>query len=75
LSWELPSLRGNGLGYLVADRRRVSTDPGRGSFFYVPGSQKHALRPPATMHKFGEVPLGRTYDSGNIVVFDLRNRP
>jgi hypothetical protein len=75
LNWELPSLRGNGLGYLVADRRKVSTDPGRGSFFYVPGSPKHALRPLATMHKFGEVPLGRTYDSGNIVVFDLRDRP
>lgn len=75
LNWELPSLRGNGLGYLVADRRKVSTDPGRGSFFYVPGSPKNALRQPATMHKFGEVPLGRTYDSGNIVVYDLRDRP
>jgi hypothetical protein len=75
LNWELPSLRGNGVGYLVADRRRVSTDPGRGSFFDVPGSAKNALRSPATMHKFSEVPLGRTYDSGDIVVYNLRDRP
>jgi len=74
-SWELPSLRGNGLDYIVADRRRVATDPGRGSFFYVPGSEPDALLPLAAMHKFGERPLGRTYDSGNIVVFDLRDRP
>lgn len=74
-NWELPSLRSYGLGYIVADRRKVATDPGRGSFFYVPGSEEDALLPLAAMHKFGEVPLGRTYDSGNIVVFDLRSRP
>jgi hypothetical protein len=75
LNWELPSLRGNGVGYLVADRRKVSTDPGRGSFFYVPDPAQNGLRLPATMHKFGEVPLGRTYDSGNLVVYNLRDRP
>lgn len=74
-NWELPSLRGNGLGYVVADRRRVATDPGRGSFFYVPGSEGDALLPLAAMHKFSEAPLGRTYDSGNIVVYDLGDRP
>ncbi|HVD39157.1 MAG TPA: hypothetical protein VNC15_10025 [Solirubrobacterales bacterium] len=74
-NWELPSLRGNGLDYVVADRRRVATDPGRGSFFYVPDPEGDALLPLAAMHKFGERPLGRTYDSGNIVVFDLRDRP
>lgn len=74
-NWELPSLRGNGLGYVVADRRRVATDPGRGSFFYVPGSEGDALLPRAAMRKFGERRLGRIYDSGNIVVFDLRDRP
>ncbi len=74
-NWELPSLRGNGLGYIVADRRKVATDPGRGSFFYVPGSEGDALLPRAAMRKFGERRLGRTYDSGNIVVFDLRDRP
>lgn len=74
-NWELPSLRGNGLGYVVADRRKVATDPGRGSFFYVPGSEGDALLPLAALHKFSEVPLGRTYDSGNIVVYDLGGRP
>jgi len=74
-NWELPSLRGNGLGYLVADRRKAATDPGRGSYFFVPGSEENALLPLAAMHKFGERRLGRVYDSGNIVVFNLRNRP
>jgi hypothetical protein len=73
--WELPSLRGNGLGYIVADRRKVAIDPGRGTFFFVPGSEGDALLPLAAMHKFGERRLGRTYDSGNIVVYNLRNRP
>jgi hypothetical protein len=74
-NWELPSLRGNGLGYIVANRRKVATDPGRGSFFLVPGSEEDALLPLAAMHKFGERRLGRVYDSGNIVVFNLRDRP
>jgi hypothetical protein len=74
-NWELPSLRGNGLGYIVADRRTEATDPGRGSFFFVPGSEGDVLLPLAAMHKFGERRLGRVYDSGNIVVYNLRNRP
>lgn len=74
-NWELPSLRGNGLGYIVADRRKVATDPGRGSYFFVPGSEGDALLPLAAMHKFGERRLGRIFDSGNIVVFNLRDRP
>ena len=74
-NWELPSLRGNGLGFIAADRRIEATDPGRGSFFYVPGSEGDALLPLAAMHKFGKRSLGRVYDSGNIVVFNLRDRP
>jgi hypothetical protein len=73
--WELPLLHDHHVGFVVADRRRVATDAVRGSFFFVPGSEEEALLPIAAIHKFAEVPLGRTYDSGAIVVYDLGDRP
>jgi hypothetical protein len=73
--WELPLLHDHHVGYVVADRRRVATDAVRGSFFFVPGSEEEALLPIAAVHKFAEVPLGRTYDSGTIVVYNLGDRP
>jgi hypothetical protein len=73
--WELPLLHDHHVGYIVADRRRAATDAVRGNFFLVPGSEEDPLLPIEAMHKFSEVPLGRTYDSGSIVVFDLGDRP
>lgn len=73
--WELPFLRSNEVQYVVGDRRKVALDPGRGMSFYVPGSEEEPLNPPASLHKFDKVPLGRIYDSGNIVVYGLGDRP
>jgi hypothetical protein len=73
--WELPLLRGHRVNYVVADRRTVATDAVRGEFFFIPGSEEDPLQPRASMHKFAEVPLGRTYDSGLIVVYGLGDRP
>lgn len=73
--WELPLLHDHHVGYIVADRRTVATDAVRGNFFYVPGSEEDPLQPIAALHKFAEVPLGRIYDSGSIVVYGLGNRP
>jgi hypothetical protein len=73
--WELPLLREHHVNYVVADRRKAATDAVRGNFFYVPGSEEDPLQPIASMHKFAEVPLGRTYDSGSIVVYRLGDRP
>jgi hypothetical protein len=73
--WELPLLHDHQVNYIVADRRKVATDAVRGSFFYVQGSEEEPLDPIAAMHKFAQVPLGRTYDSGAIVVYNLGDRP
>jgi MFS family permease len=73
--WELPLLHGHGVNYIVADRRMVATDVVRGEFFTVRGSEEEPLLPVATMHKFAEVPLGRVYDSGSIVIYGLGDRP
>lgn len=73
--WELPLLHNNNLGYIVADRRKLASDNVRGYFFSVPGSEHDSLVPPEAMQKFAQVPLGRVYDSGDIVVYDLGDRP
>jgi hypothetical protein len=74
--WELPFLRGHRVDYIVADRRKVATDAVRGSSFYVRGGpEEDPLNPAAAVHKFAEVPLGRVYDSGAIVVYALGDRP
>jgi hypothetical protein len=73
--WELPLLRDHHVGYIVADRRKVATDAVRGPFFDVPESEEGRLLPIEAVHKFAEVPLGRTYDSGNIVVYKLDDTP
>ena len=73
--WELPLLHDHHVGYVVADRRKLASDNVRGYFFNVPGSEHDTLVPIAAMHKFARVPLGRVYDSGDIVVYDLGNRP
>jgi hypothetical protein len=73
--WELPLLREHHVNYIVSDRRKVATDAVRGSFFYVPGSEADPLNPISSSRKFAQVPLGRTYDSGAIVVYNLGDRP
>lgn len=73
--WELPLLHGHDVGYIVADQRKLASDNVRGYSFSVPGSEHDSLLPPEAVRKFAQVPLGRVYDSGEIVVYDLGDRP
>ena len=73
--WELPLLRNQHVGYVVADRRALGTDILRGYYFSGPGVEEGSKVPLAALHKFARVPLARIYDSGSIVVYDLGNRP
>ena len=74
-TWEEPILRQHGVRYIVADRRQLATDVVRGYFFSVPASSAEPLLPLAAIHKFDRIPLGRIYDSGRIVVYDLKDHP
>jgi hypothetical protein len=73
--WQLPVLRKNNLPYVVADRRRNSGDTLRGYYFPSPGQYGLELRPKAVVHKFARIPVGRVWDSGRIVLYDLLDRP
>jgi len=73
--YELPLLHGHDVGYIVADQRKLVSDNVRGYYFSVPASEHDSLLPPEAVRKFAQVPLGRVYDSGDIVVYDLGDRP
>ncbi len=73
-SWMLPKLREIGVRYVVADRRIAGDDNVRGYFFSEPGSEVDSLLPKAATRKFARLPVGRIYDSGHIVVYDLEDR-
>jgi hypothetical protein len=73
--WMLPVLARHHLPYVVADRRKKSSDTLRGYYFPVPGSYGEELLPAGVVHKFARIPAGRVWDSGRIVLFDLRDRP
>lgn len=74
-SWQLPLLGENHLPYVVADRRLDSEDTLRGQYFTVPGQYGEKLRSGEVVHKFARIPAARVWDSGRIVVFDLKDRP
>jgi hypothetical protein len=74
-SWQLPLLRENNLPYVVADRRLASGDSIRGFYFTVPGHYNHALRERGVVHKFSRLPVARVWDSGRVVLYDLKDRP
>jgi hypothetical protein len=64
------------VGYLVADRRLTTALPEVGVYFdrEEPGAYRHA-RPiePRALAKWDAVcPVGRAFDSGNLVVYDTR---
>lgn len=73
--WQLPLLRKNNLPYVVADRRLDSEDTLRGQYFTVPGQYGEKLRERDVVHKFARIPAARVWDSGRIVLFDLKDRP
>jgi hypothetical protein len=70
--WELPLLREEGIRYVVADRREISSDATRGYDFSIRGEEPE-LMPQATVIKFAELPgAQRIYSSGDISVYELR---
>jgi hypothetical protein len=73
--WQLPLLENHHLPYLVADRRLLSEDTLRGQYFSVKDQYGNELRPKGVVHKFSEVPIGRVWQGGRIVLFNLQDRP
>ena len=73
--WQLPLLKEYNLPWVVADRKLNSEDTLRGYYFEVPGQYGGALRPKGVVHKFARIPAGRAWDSGRIVLFNLKDRP
>ena len=73
--WQLPLLEKHHLPYVVADRRLNSEDTLRGMYFTVKDQYGGELREPGVVHKFARIPAGRVWQSGRIVVFNLRDRP
>jgi hypothetical protein len=73
-SWQLPLLRENHLPYVVADRRNDAKDTLRGEYFTVPGQYGEKLEDKKLVHKFSRIPAARVWDSGRIVLFDLKDR-
>jgi hypothetical protein len=73
--WQFGVLRHNHLPYVATDRRLASGDSIRGFYFTVPGRYNDALREKGVVHKFSEIPAARVWDSGRIVLYDLKDRP
>ena len=75
--WQLRLLRDNDLRYVVADRRKISSDGLRGYYFPVDDEAASTrLLPAGAVTKFGLVPgAARLYDNGTINVYDMRGRP
>jgi hypothetical protein len=73
--WQLPLLADHSLPYVVADRRLISGDTLRGEFFAAKGQYGTELRKVEVVKKFARIPVGQVWNSGRIVLFDLRNRP
>jgi hypothetical protein len=70
--WYVPTLRRNGIRFVVADQRVIASDGTRGYYFSLKGSPRDALLPRTVVTKFEGVPgVARIYDSGSILVFDL----
>lgn len=67
--WQRELLRENRLRLLVTDRRTISSDNIAGYFF---DRGRPDLAPAATVGKFDLPTVDRLYDSGDIVVFDVR---
>jgi hypothetical protein len=71
--WQFSVLRRNNLRFVVADRRKISEDTLRGFYFTIPGTEDELL-PKEVVAKFSQLGVGRPWDSGRIVLFDMENR-
>jgi hypothetical protein len=70
-SWELPLLRKYHVRYVVTDRRLRAFDNTAGYYFgFRRGPRRDPLLPPSVVRKWGR--YDRIFDSGQIVIFDLR---
>ena len=67
--WMVPLLRSRRIPFVLADRRSISSDNIAGYFFDVGAP---ALLPVSSTAKFDLPRVDRLYDSGDIVVFDVR---
>jgi hypothetical protein len=74
-SWELPSLRRAHVRYVAVDLRARSFDNAAGYFFRRPfwAGDPDPLIPSGTASKFDRIGASRIYDSGTILVYDLRS--
>ena len=70
--WYVPTLRRNGIRFVVADQRVVASDGTRGYYFSLKDSPRDALLPRTAITKFEGVPgVAKIFDSGSILVYDL----
>jgi len=67
--WMVPLLHSRRIPFVLADRRSISSDNIAGYFFDVGAP---ALLPASSTAKFDLPRVDRLYDSGDIVVFDVR---
>ncbi len=70
LPWQVRLLRDDRLRYVVADRRRRSTDNDTAPYFAVEGGSPERLRPAGVVDKYEAAGADRLFDSGRIVIFD-----
>jgi hypothetical protein len=68
--WQIADLRRYGIRYVVVDARPSSADVSDG-FYFLPGDYSHSALAVAG-RKFERAGAGRIYDSGDIVVYDLK---
>lgn len=73
VSWQLPLLHKYRIRYVVVDRRHRAFDNLAGYYFgFRSGPHRDSKLPAAVVRKWRS--FNRVYDSGNIVVFDLKRR-
>jgi hypothetical protein len=70
--WMLELLSEHRIGYVAVDRRRVSADNMIGYFFSADGGSSSARWPEAVYGKLDRIGAPRVFDSGDIVLYDVR---
>ena len=68
--WQIADLRRYGIRYVVVDARPSSADVSAG-FYFLPGDYSHSALAVAG-RKFERAGASRIYDSGDIIVYDLK---
>jgi hypothetical protein len=73
-AWEQSFVVGHGIDFLVVDRRRISANNQAGFFFQTARHPdgRGGYYPLAAQHKFDVAGVSAIFDSGDIVVYDMR---